>query len=82
MTSYAVQQPDPTRGDGTAGQTPHLSSYPVLPLLAHPWGGDLWDSTSVRHLLPVLAPSCRLGGPALLLGYGKQPLKGDLPDLM
>lgn len=44
--------------------------------------GELWGSTSVRHLLPAPAPSCCLASPALLVGCGKQPLKGDLPDLM
>lgn len=44
--------------------------------------GEPWGSTSVRHLLPAPAPSCCLASPALLVGCGKQPLKGDLPDLM
>lgn len=71
-----------TQQEAMAGQAPQLSPCHALPLPACPWDGDLWDSTSVRHLLPTLAPSCLLGGPAPLLSCRKQPLKGDLPDLM
>lgn len=50
--------------------------------LASPRDGELRVSTSVRHLLPAPVPSCCLASPALPFGCGKQPLKGDLPDLM